>query len=80
MLVDFIGVKIGDVNGSAEANSGKSVSGDTVNNMRLSFDLDEQELLAGQLYELNLKANAYKDVMGWQGTLSFDPNLVRVIS
>ena len=68
---DFVGVKVGDVNGSVIANvlaeaEDRTFVGD------LAFDIAEKQLTAGETYTVNFKANNFEAMHGYQFTLNFD--------
>jgi hypothetical protein len=65
---DFVSVKIGDVNGSAIANSLMN-SSDRVGGTLL-FDLDDQKVTQGELVEVTFKAA--EQVLGYQFTLNLE--------
>ena len=68
MQEDFIGVKIGDVNGSAIANARDSKPvGRSVNNINLSFEDVSYE--AGETVTMQLTANEITELVGLQFTL-----------
>ncbi|RMF02290.1 MAG: T9SS C-terminal target domain-containing protein, partial [Bacteroidetes bacterium] len=64
---DFVAIKVGDVNGSARANSleddGRSLNG------TFHLEMDEQELVAGNMYTVPVYASELAKVEGFQGTL-----------
>ena len=69
-IVDFIGVKLGDLNGSAIPNL--LLSGDTRSrNGELKIKLKNELLKAGQTYQLAFNASEFKDIAGFQFTLDF---------
>ena len=67
---DFIAVKVGDVNGSAQPNFASSAEDRTVTGS-LVFDIDDVELENGALYTVNFKARDF-NVLGYQFTLNYD--------
>jgi hypothetical protein len=67
---DFVGVKIGDVNGTAQANSDMLDTEDRTSGA-LIFRANDQDLAAGEVYTIDFTAPA-TDVMGYQYTLDFD--------
>ncbi|MEM9822262.1 MAG: T9SS type A sorting domain-containing protein, partial [Bacteroidota bacterium] len=70
VVADFIGVKVGDVNGSAQANSLQE--GDTRNaNKKLHFTLEDRQLQAGETYTIDFKASDFQSILGYQFTLQF---------
>ncbi len=69
-VIDFIGVKLGDLNASANVNSLQA--GDTrSSDGNLKIKLEDQQLKAGQTYDLAFKASDFKNVEGFQFTLDF---------
>ena len=62
---DFVGVKIGDVNGTVVANSLQSADERTYNTML--FDVDDREVVAGEVLTVPFKGN--ETVQGYQFTL-----------
>jgi hypothetical protein len=77
-LADFVGVKTGDVNGSAIANDLMNVEdrnavGD------LNFNLDEVDMVAGETYTVNFNAKDFTNILGYQFTLAFDKNAVELV-
>ena len=74
---DFVGVKIGDVNGSADANfAGAGEDRTTVGS--LVFNVEEQELEAGETYTVDFKATDF-DYNGYQFTMNFDQDVVEFV-
>lgn len=73
---DFIAVKMGDVNNSANASAvNGNVNSRTA--QALNFFIDEATLKSGDVYTMKVKASDFKDVAGFQFTLNFDArNLV----
>ena len=78
IVIDFVGVKIGDVNGSVIANA-NSTSIDKRSNGQLSFYMEEQSLTAGETYKLNVLSDTYDNILGWQTTLRFDNTAIEVM-
>jgi subtilisin-like proprotein convertase family protein len=77
-IANYVGVKIGDVNGSAIPNG--LVGGDdrtTVGD--LVFSVNDQKMVAGQEYTVDFKANDFNNVMGYQFSLAFDQNAVEFV-
>jgi len=71
MSTDFIGVKIGDVNNNAVANSllgakERNTVGDLV------FAVEDETLEAGKLYTVDFRAKDFNEIIGYQFTLNFD--------
>jgi hypothetical protein len=73
MDADFVSMKIGDVNGSAIANS--LMSSDDRSNGTLLFDVDDRQVKAGEEVTVNFKAA--EKVTGYQFTMTFNGLEVR---
>ncbi|MEY3051951.1 MAG: hypothetical protein RLY31_1736, partial [Bacteroidota bacterium] len=71
LAVDFVAVKVGDVNGNAQANFAAS-SDERNATGSLVFDVRDMALKAGDVYTVDFKARDF-DVLGYQFTLNFDP-------
>jgi len=64
---DFVGVKVGDVNGSAQANA---QAGDDRNlNGEFNFAVENESLLAGNVYTVSFRGADMDKIAGFQGTL-----------
>jgi hypothetical protein len=68
MVKDFIGVKVGDVNGSAVANS--AMYADDRTSGTLLFDVDDRTVKAGETFDVTFKASEI--VQGYQMTLNLN--------
>jgi hypothetical protein len=75
MQLDWTGVKMGDVDYSNDPSRSAGRSGKS-----LVFNVDNVELLAGNQYKVDFKANNFNDITGYQFTLNFDKNSVRVLN
>ena len=69
--VDFVGVKIGDVNESASPNQllgtdTRTFAGDLV------FQLDDKQVQAGETFTVDFNAKDFNNTLGYQFTLGFD--------
>ena len=72
---EFIGIKIGDVNGSA--NTSELINPDDRNqNQPLILEVENQTLEAGKTYEIQFKSKKLKSLYGYQFTLEFDPQVL----
>ena len=77
-IIDFIGVKLADLNTSANTKSlqvGDTRSSDGT----LKIKLEDQLLQRGQEYDLAFKASDFKDVEGFQFTLDFATDMLEVV-
>jgi hypothetical protein len=76
---DFIGIKIGDVNGSARANAQGGATARTFVD-ELDFRLTDDELRAGETVALPVRATDLAGVQGYQFTLRVDPQAAELIA
>jgi hypothetical protein len=74
---DFIGIKIGDINGSAVPNNnfGEDGLGDRSDDL-LMFNTDKRWVEAGEEIEVVFSAKDFIDVYGFQFTIDFDKDLL----
>ncbi|HRD06289.1 MAG: T9SS type A sorting domain-containing protein [Saprospiraceae bacterium] len=77
MNVDFMAVKIGDVNGSVVANANNIVS-ESRSHKALSLVADVVEFAKGDVVNMNIRAEELTKVSGMQFTLNFDPQTIDV--
>ena len=47
--------------------------------VRLTFSTTETNLLAGDTFTLNLNAENFSDLAGWQADIAFDPNVLETV-
>ncbi|MBK9107885.1 MAG: T9SS type A sorting domain-containing protein [Saprospiraceae bacterium] len=71
--VDFIAVKMGDVNNSASASGLLNASG---RSDALNLFIDEKELIAGESYQMDIKATDFHQISGMQMTFQFDDKVI----
>jgi uncharacterized repeat protein (TIGR01451 family) len=76
--VDFIAVKIGDVNGDAQANSLTAVEGRDMDKS-MFFNVDDIEMEAGQEYTVEFNATDIANIRGYQATLSFNTDAIELV-
>jgi hypothetical protein len=69
MHEDFIGVKVGDVNGSAQANQ-NSNSTEVTSSNRISIEFNDRDIAAGELVEVTVGGTSLSDVYGYQFTMA----------
>jgi len=74
--VRFVGIKVGDVNMDAKANSASLQGTNSRSNRSLTFELQDQELKAGNEYSVVFKSSDFNQILGYQFTLGFQPNVV----
>jgi len=73
MTLDFVAVKIGDLNNTAIANQLMSAESRSTNKS-LNFKIDEQVKKAGDKVTVDFRASNFQSVLGYQFTLNFDGN------
>jgi hypothetical protein len=76
---NFVGVKIGDVNGSAKANN---LVGDATERSvgTIVFDVQDAKLKAGETRTVEFKAKEMKAINAYQFTMNFDKEALEVVS
>ncbi|MEM8906583.1 MAG: T9SS type A sorting domain-containing protein, partial [Bacteroidota bacterium] len=70
-LIDFIGMKVGDVNGSA--NAGLASNGDTRSEETIVFTAEDQLVKAGETHRMDFRVKDFSAIEGYQFTFEFDP-------
>ena len=78
MSNDFVGVKIADINGSADPDELIS-DADTRNNSTLDFVIDNQQFSAGEIIEIPVTADNFGNVLAYQMTLEYNPSTLEMI-
>lgn len=73
VVADFIGVKVGDVNGSALANGLMSI--DERSRGSFAFDVEDVNMVAGNTYNVEFTAQDVAQVAGYQGTFTFGESI-----
>ena len=68
---DFVAIKIGDVTGNAETN-GFTNADDRTFVDELVFNVTDQQLKAGETYEVSFRADNFEAIHGYQFSLNFD--------
>ncbi|MBY5957951.1 T9SS type A sorting domain-containing protein [Membranicola marinus] len=75
MNVDFVGVKIGDVNLSGDpARSSRSATG------TLNLNVADKTMKSGEVYRIDVTSDNFANINGLQYTLSYVTNLVEIES
>ena len=73
--VNFIGIKVGDLNNSAIPNM-LTGSDDRNADEDLILKLKDREMEAGKSYRLNFTAADFSEIFGYQFTVEFDPEIL----
>ncbi len=79
MVIDFIGIKVGDVNGTVIPNLQSQVLDNRSSRWPLSFTISNKEIKKGSA-AVSFYSDSYERVSGWQMTLEFDPNDITISS
>ena len=74
---DWMSVKMGDVTNDATA--GLQSGAGTRTNGVLRLEIDEQELVAGQTYRVELMSSNYEAVAGYQYTIKYDESMMQYV-
>ncbi len=77
MVIDFIGVKIGDVNNSVEMAQSDDVE---LSSGEVNFEFVHPAMEQGEISTIELYADSYNEIRGWQGTFEFDPAKFEVVT
>jgi hypothetical protein len=80
MTVDFMAIKTGDVDDSANPNLNIIHSDDRDFKGSYSFEVEDMQLEAGNIYEIPVHGASDQLLLGYQFTLSADPELVELIA
>lgn len=73
MTLDFVAVKVGDVNNSAAANQLMTAESRNTNKS-LNFQIIEQVKKTGEMVTVDFTAKNFQSMLGYQFTLDFDGN------
>ncbi len=76
MDIDFVGVKIGDVNGSVVANLNETQIDQRQHRWPVVFEMEDMKLSDGIEYRIPVYGKNYERVTGFQGTINFDNSQV----
>jgi len=78
-VANFVGVKIGDVNGTAKANT---IIGDATDRSAgtLVFDVQDAAMKAGETRTVEFKAQDIANINAYQFTMNFDREALEVVS
>jgi len=79
MDIDFIGVKIGDVNGSAETSNMDSKVESRSSRWPMILELEDRKINQGDITKVKVYGRNYEGVSGWQATFSFDPMMIEIV-
>ena len=76
---DFVGIKVGDINGSANPNNFvEDQSRDYPSTLLL--EIEDRKVKAGETYNVAFKANDFTQISGYQFTLEFDASKLELVS
>jgi hypothetical protein len=69
--LDFIGIKVGDLNNSAIPNMLVDLDDRNVNE-KLTFEVNDQKTEIGKTYKIDFRANDFNEIEAYQFTVKFD--------
>ncbi len=72
---DFIAIKIGDIAGLMADTLQLTNDGDT-RSADLQFVMEDRSIKAGELYTIDVRANDFAQLIGYQWVLKFDPQVL----
>ncbi|MCB9317894.1 MAG: T9SS type A sorting domain-containing protein [Lewinellaceae bacterium] len=72
VTANFVGVKVGDVNGSSKANSQQLQGAEIRTNTELVFQIEDANVVAGQEVTVAFNAKNFTNVAGYQFTLNVE--------
>ncbi|HLT93943.1 MAG TPA: T9SS type A sorting domain-containing protein, partial [Membranihabitans sp.] len=73
--VDFVGVKIGDVNMSSDpASRSRSTSG------RLHLNVADRKMKGGEIYRVDVRSDNFEDILGLQFTMQYSSAYIDVVA
>jgi len=75
MILDWMGIKMGDVNMDSDPSRSAGRSGKA-----LTFALENMDLVAGNQYVVEFTSADFTDITGYQFTLQVDPSKARILS
>ncbi|HKK75990.1 MAG TPA: cohesin domain-containing protein, partial [Saprospiraceae bacterium] len=76
-LANFVGVKIGDVNGSARANAAQDLAPRRIVDV-MEISTEELDMKQGNVYTVSFKASM-EDIAGYQFTLEVDQSAAQIV-
>ena len=77
---DFVGVKIGDVNNTAEPQFGSNIISSTRGINELTFIMEQENLIAGNQYIIPVKVHDTRLVTAFQGTFKINVEKAEILS
>lgn len=80
MAVDFVAIKVGDMNGSAVTNGLVNNEGDERTDEALIFQANDKNLTAGERYAMPVFATSEEAISSGQFTLDFDSEFIDIQS
>lgn len=76
---DFVGIKIGDINGNASPDNFDGNADDRNFDKELTFNLLDVDLEKGYTYEIPFTAKAFESIVGYQFALEFDTDVLEFV-
>jgi len=79
IVQDFVGVKTGDVNGTAVPNNLTAVDERSFNG-DLPFNVQDRLMQVGETYEVTFSSSEFEAIAGYQYTLNFNTDLLEFVN
>ncbi len=79
MKIDFVGLKVGDVNATAAASNSIGSSGANLVSKSLDLIFEESSIEQGTILSIPIYGKGYNEILGWQLALQNDPSIGKVI-
>ncbi len=79
MAANFTAIKMGDVNGTADANLNDNSAEERTNDETLVFNTDSQSFKNGEMLDVVLSARDFTNIAGFQFTLNFAADALEFI-
>ncbi|MBK7869901.1 MAG: T9SS type A sorting domain-containing protein [Saprospiraceae bacterium] len=80
MVRDFVGVKLGDLDGNANPNALHGVPEIREGAPVLAFHLPNIEVKAGEIYQIPFTVDAFENMAGYQFALGYEPQALEFLS
>jgi hypothetical protein len=78
MIIDFVGVKVGDVNNTVKANA-KQLNIDSRSGSKFIYNIEDKYYEGSQMIEVSFSSSQLENIEGFQHALKIDPVLAEVI-
>jgi hypothetical protein len=77
-VVDFVAIKVGDVNESVKANSTNLQEATGRTSRSIVMEVQNERIQVGNTYEVHFTSADFRNILGYQFTLGFDPTMLKL--